>query len=103
MTKETADLIYELVYFVAGVIGALILILFSIIGYFLKVVHSDVKFAVAESGKNKGRIELVEQQLTSDVKRIEQTTQLELRNLTESVSQLSKSVEKLVAMQLERH
>lgn len=94
--------IIELIYFVSGIIGALILVLFSIIAYFLKVLHGDIKYAVNEVGKNKGRIELVEQQLTSDVKRIEQNTQLELRNLAENVSRLSNSVEKLVDIQLNK-
>jgi hypothetical protein len=92
----------DIIYFVSSLIGGLIVVLFSIIGYFLKVLHGDIKFAVSESGKNKGRIELVEQQLTSDVKRIEQTTQLELRNLAENVNKLSISVEKLVEFQLNK-
>jgi hypothetical protein len=96
---ETAT---DIIYFVSSLIGGLIVVLFSILGYFLKVLHGDIKFAVSESGKNKGRIELVEQQLTSDVKRIEQTTQLELRNLAENVNKLSISVEKLVEFQINK-
>lgn len=92
----------HLVYFIGGIIGGLIVVLFSIIGYFLKVLHKDIKYTVNEVGKNKGRIELVEQQLTSDVKRIEQNTQLELRNLAQNVSRLSDSVEKLVDLQLNK-
>jgi hypothetical protein len=92
----------DIIYFVSSLIGGQIVVLFSIIGYFLKVLHGDIKFAVSESGKNKGRIELVEQQLTSDVKRIEQTTQLELRNLAENVNKLSISVERLVEFQLNK-
>ena len=83
--------------------GALILLLITILGYFFKVVHNDVKNAIIESGKNKGRIELVEQQLNSDVKRIEQYTQLELRNLAQNVNRLSASVEQLVEMQIKRN
>ena len=82
--------------------GALIVLLLGILGYFLKIVHGDVKTAIIEAGKNKGRIELVEQQLNSDVKRIEQYTQLELRNLAQNVNRLSASVEQLVEMQLKR-
>ena len=44
-------------------------VVFSIIGYFLKQVHSDLKKVredlqkvVTENGKNRGRIELVEQE-----------------------------------------
>lgn len=83
--------------------GALIILLIGTLGYFLKIVHADVKTAIVESGKNKGRIELVEQQLHSDVKRIEQTTQLELRNLAQTVGKLSVSVEQLVQVQLNKH
>ena len=82
--------------------GGLIVILLGILGYFLKIVHTDVQNAILEAGKNKGRIELVEQQLNSDVKRIEQYTQLELRNLAQNVNRLSASVEQLVEMQLKR-
>lgn len=84
------------------------MILFAIIGFFLKVVHGDAKKAVEEVGKNKGRIELVEKQLANDVNRIEQTTQLELRNLVQSqqsltnvVAALSNNVDMLVRVQLE--
>ena len=91
----------DVLYFLLGVAGAVILIAFGIIGYFLKIVHNDAKQAVVEAGKNKGRIELVEVQLNSDVKRIEQLTQLELRNLAATVSKLSISVEQLVKIQLE--
>lgn len=91
----------ELSNFLLGVAGAVILILFGIIGYFLRIVHADAKKAVEDCGKNKGRIELVELQLNSDVKRIEQTTQLELRNLATTVGKLSASVEQLVKIQME--
>ena len=90
-------------YTLLEVAGALIVLLLGILGYFLKIVHSDVKTAIVEAGKNKGRIELVEQQLNSDVKRIEQYTQLELRNLAQNVNRLSASVEQLVEMQLRRN
>lgn len=94
----------EVLNFLLGIAGSIIMVLFAIIGYFLRVIHADVKFAVQETGKNKGRIELVEQQLNSDVKRIEQTTQLELRNLAQTVAKLSVSVDQLVQFQLEsRH
>lgn len=83
--------------------GFLIMLLLGILGYFLKVVHGDVKTAVLETGKNKGRIELVEQQLNSDVKRIEQYTQLELRNLAQNVNRLSASVEQLVEIHIKRN
>jgi hypothetical protein len=91
----------EILNFLLGLSGTIILLLFGVLGYFLKIVHTDAKKAVEEMGKNKGRIELVEQQLNSDVKRIEQTTQLELRNLAATVGKLSNSVELLVKVHLE--
>lgn len=90
----------ELTAFIFGLAGAFILLLFAIIGFFLKIVHGDIKKAVEEVGKNKGRIELVEQQLTSDVKRIEQNTQIELRNLADQVGKLTTNVQMLVQTQL---
>lgn len=92
----------EVLYFLLGIAGAVILILFGIIGYFLKIVHNDAKQAVIDAGKNKGSIELIKLQLDSDVKRIEQTTQLELRNLASNVNKLSISVEQLVKIQMEK-
>lgn len=86
----------EIAYFVLGISGSMILLLIGVISYFLKMVHGDVKKALIETGKNKGNIELVQQQLNNDVKRIEQTTQLELRNLANTVNKLSVSVEQLV-------
>lgn len=92
----------EVYAFLLGIAGVLILLLFGIVGYFLKIVHSDAKKAVEECGKNEGKIELLELQLNSDVKRIEQTTQLELRNLADTVSKLSHSVDQLVQIQLKQ-
>lgn len=93
MTLELAETII-------GIAGAIIGLLLLILGYFLKVIHTDAKKAMEEVGKNKGRIELVEQRLNSDVKRLEVITQLELNKLTENVSRLSTSVDKLVELQL---
>jgi uncharacterized protein YoxC len=94
MTLELAETIM-------GISGGLIGILLLILGYFLKIIHNDTKKAIEEVGKNKGRIELVELQLNSDVKRLEQTTQLELRTLAQTVTKLSASVEQLVQIQLQ--
>ena len=90
----------EILNLVVGIAGAIIITLIGTIGYFLRLLHSDTKKAIEEVGKNKGRIELVEQQLNNDVQRLEQTTQLELRNLAQTVNKLSNSVEQLVQVQL---
>ena len=90
----------EILNIILTISGAIIITLIATIGYFLRIIHSDTKKAIEEVGKNKGRIELVEQQLNNDVKRLEQTTQLELRNLADTVNKLSKSVEQLVQIQI---
>jgi len=90
----------EVLNLIVTIAGAIIITLISAIAYFLKILHTDTKKAIEEVGKNKGRIELVELQLNSDVKRLEQTTQLELRNLAETVGKLSASVDQLVKVQL---
>jgi uncharacterized protein YjgD (DUF1641 family) len=90
----------EILNIILTISGAIIITLIATIGYFLRIIHSDTKKAIEEVGKNKGRIELVEQQLNNDVKRLEQTTQLELRNLADTVNKLSNSVEQLVQIQI---
>lgn len=81
---------------VVGISGTLITILLGIIGFFLSRLISDVKSVIEETGKNKGRIELVEQQQQNDVKRIEQMTQFELKVMSEKVGELASSVNALV-------
>jgi HAMP domain-containing protein len=81
---------------VVGISGTLITILLGIIGFFLSRLISDVKSVIEETGKNKGRIELVEQQQQNDVKRIEQMTQFELKVMSEKVGELASSINRLV-------
>jgi len=74
------------------VAGAIILLLLTVLGFFLARVITDVKSNTSEIGKNKGRIELVEQQQINDTKRIEEMTQLELRVMSEKVGNLADNV-----------
>ena len=78
--------------FVLSISGTVILILFTGIGFFLARLIGDVKTNTMESGKNKGKIELVQQQQQSDIKRIEERTQLELVNMSKSITILSDNV-----------
>ena len=64
--------------------GSIIAILIAIVGFFV------------ETGKNKGRIDLINAQLTNDVKRIEERTASELKTLTNNVNVLSENVNALV-------
>lgn len=72
------------------------MLLIGIVGFFLRQTMSEVKKAIELSIQNSERIKLVEQQQRNDVKRIEETTQLEIRQLTQTIEQLSKNVDLLV-------
>jgi len=89
MSPETTALVFT-------VAGAVILLLLTILGFFLARVVSDVKANTSNIGKNKGRIELVEQQQVNDTKRLEEMTQLELKVMSGKVGELSDSVKMFV-------
>lgn len=78
--------------------GTLIIILLAIIGFFIARLVNDLKGCIEEIGKNKGRIELVEQQQKSDIQRIEETTQLEIKALGRTVTDLASNVNNLVGI-----
>lgn len=79
-------------WFVIGIAGSLISILMIIIGFFIVRLITDIKNAKEDAGKNKGRIELVEQQQRNDIARIEQMVQLELKIMSERVGDMSDKV-----------
>jgi|EP01046_Picozoa_sp_COSAG06_P009869 hypothetical protein len=89
MDQETAK-------FIISISGTLLLLLLSAIGFFISRLISDVKRTSIEVGKNKGKIELVQQQQMNDIKRIEERTRLELHTLTTNVGVLSDNVNELV-------
>jgi hypothetical protein len=74
------------------IIGTAVLI----IGYFLKIVHNDVRKNTEEQGKLKGKIELVEQEARLKYQAIQEQTQLEIKNLARHVSELSDAVKEFV-------
>jgi uncharacterized protein YsxB (DUF464 family) len=67
-----------------------------IIGYFLRIVHNDVRKAVEDTGKLKGKIELVEQENRLKYQQILETTQLEIRNLTKNIGDLTEVVKEIL-------
>jgi hypothetical protein len=83
-------------YLVLGIAGAIILITLAIIGFFLrsfmKTIHDDVKSNTSEAGKNKGRIELVEQKQEQDKIHLEQLTQVQIQGLATEVAGLTSTV-----------
>jgi hypothetical protein len=68
----------------------------AIIGYFLKMVHNDVRSNTESLGKLKGKIELVEQEARLKYQAIQEQTQLEIKNLARSVAELSEAVKQLI-------
>jgi hypothetical protein len=67
-----------------------------IIGYFLRLVHNDVRKNTEEQGKLKGKIELVEQENRLKYQAIQEQTQLEIKMLAKNVSDLSNAVKELM-------
>lgn len=67
-------------------------IVFAIFGYFLKMIHSDVRKNTEEQGKLKGKIELVQQENQIKYQALQELTQLEIKNLARNVSELSDAV-----------
>lgn len=86
----------DVTHIIVTIVGTVIMMAFGIIGFFLKSIYGDLKKAVEDNGKNKGRIELVESKANSEISKLTETTQLEIRNLTQNVSELSKNVNNLV-------
>lgn len=80
-------------------VGGVLLILLGVLGYFLKVVHTDVRKNTLEVGKNKGRYDVLDQKLNSETERLRQEnihqnqlTQMALENLTKTVDNLIQKV-----------
>jgi uncharacterized protein YsxB (DUF464 family) len=67
-------------------------LIFAIFGYFLKMIHSDVRKNTEEQGKLKGKIELVQQENQIKYQALQELTQLEIKNLAKNVSELSDAV-----------
>ena len=81
--------------------GTIIFLLMGIIGFFVSRVLNDVKQVMEETGKNKGRIDIVARQQENDIKRIEERTALELSTLTKNVNALSENVNTLCTILVE--
>jgi peptidoglycan hydrolase CwlO-like protein len=69
--------------------------LIGIIGYFLKIVHSDIRRTVEEVGKNKGRIEILNEQISNEKENRKSELQNQERRLEDAMNQVNKSIEKL--------
>lgn len=72
------------------VIGVLI----SVIGYFLKLVHEDVKKAIEDVGNVKGQLDVMNAEQVLKFQRMEETTQLKIDQLTIEITRLIKAMER---------
>jgi len=86
-----------------------ITILISVIGYFLRNLHNDLKSVIdeqkeirQEQGKLKGKIELVEHEVRYRYDAIEKMTQIEIKNLAQQINKLTVSVQKLIDVNLNK-
>ena len=68
----------------------------GIFGYFLKIIHGDVRKTTEEQGKLKGKIELVQQETQIKYQALQELTQLEIKNLAKNVGELSDAVKMFV-------
>jgi len=87
MTMDTTTI--TLAIFITGTI-------FTIFGYFLKIIHADVRKSTEELGKLKGKIELVQQETQIKYQALQELTQLEIKNLAKNVGELSDAVKMFV-------
>ena len=71
--------------------------IFAIFGYFLKMIHADVRKNTEELGKLKGKIELVQQETQIKYQALQELTQLEIKNLAKNVGELSEAVRLFVS------
>ena len=78
-----------LILFIAGTV-------ITIFGYFLKMIHTDVRKNTEEVGKLKGKIELVQQETQIKYQALQELTQLEIKNLAKNVGELSDAVKMFV-------
>lgn len=88
---------------------ALISLLLTVIGYFLRNLHSDLnkvmdeqKNIIENQGRLKGKIELVDNEARFKYDAIEKMTQLEIKHMAEQISELTTSVKKLIEIQLSK-
>lgn len=102
-THEIMNTMDIMNYLIIGTMG--------IISYFLRDIHVTMKEHKRESelqhlhfseevGKLKGKIEMVQQQATNDITRIEQLTQLKLDQISKDVSELTKVIQQLLKSKL---
>ena len=88
MTQETMTL-------VLSIAGFIIALCFTVIGFFLKILHGDVRCNTTETGRNKGRFDQLEIQLKNEkesrIKDIESSNQLTNQSIQQLTSEVTKT------------
>ena len=87
----------------------IITILISVIGYFLKSLHSEMqklsesqKKMIEEQYQLSNKIDLVEQEGNLRSSTIEQMTMIEIKHLSAQIAELTVSVKKLIEIQMQK-
>lgn len=87
----------------------IITILISIIGYFLKSLHSEMqklsesqRKMIEEQYQLSNKIDLVEQEGNLRSSTIEQMTRIEIKHLSAQIAELTVSVKKLIEIQMQK-
>jgi hypothetical protein len=68
---------------------AVIGLLLGVFGYFLKIIHNDIRKATEDIGKLKGQLDMVKQENNLRYQRMEEVTQMKIDHLTEQVTRLA--------------
>ena len=87
----------------------IITILISVIGYFLKSLHSEMqklsesqKKMIEEQYQLSNKIDLVEQEGNLRSSTIEQMTRIEIKHLSAQIAELTVSVKKLIEIHMQK-
>ena len=76
----------------ASTTGASILLLFGVLGYFMRVLHQDIRTTISDQGKLKGKIELLESENKGKFDLIQHQTQSEIKSTQQEIRAMAKSV-----------
>ena len=74
------------------IIGSLLAFLLAIIGYFLKVLHKDIKENIKNTEMNTASITLLQSQQDGKIDRLAEITELQIQQLTSSVEALTNTI-----------
>ena len=74
------------------IIGGLVSALLLVIGYFLKVLHKDVKENIERTSSNSADIKLLQQKSDDKIDRLAEITELQIQSVTKAVETLNKTV-----------